>query len=437
MTGAVVSALSRGPSRIRPVLAACLIGLLFSLQQVVIAHGFGGGMSLGAMAIRAAGLGISAWALCRHGVPRPLRLPLLAAGACLAALVLSAAASDHGVIAAKFAARYATELILLWALLNLALARPALLLAAAEAVLVMLWANLLLAALVRLGWEPALHLSLAFHPAQTFEEYLPRVSGFYEHPALLGAMGVIVGLMAVQLHAHGVWGRRQLGMACAGAVAALLLSGERNPLVPLALLAAWQLRPHRGRSRPSGRRTALLTAGAVAGLAFVAVADRIAQLTSALLQEGPVVAFTLGRTYIWEGAWRAWLSRPWFGLGAGVFQFLTPDFTGGRFNRGELHAHNLLLGVLSETGLCGLAACLFLLYALWRPWLAPGGDGRGWAMAWLTVLLGMGIFDFYEPFYGFAVPLSLAIALLYLLYPAAVQRTAGIVPIAAAEPDRR
>lgn len=123
-------------------------------------------------------------------------------------------------------------------------------------------------------------------------------------------------------------------------------------------------------------------------------------MTSAV-HESPLTAFSLGRTYLWSGAIEAWRSHPWFGLGAGVFQFLVPDYTGGRFDRGELHAHNGLLAVLSETGLCGLLACVCMLWALWAPLLRNPAE-RGWALIWLLFLLGLNVFDFYPLFYPFS-----------------------------------
>jgi len=113
------------------------------------------------------------------------------------------------------------------------------------------------------------------------------------------------------------------------------------------------------------------------------------------------------------------------GLGPGVYQFLVPDFTGCRFHRGELHAHNVLLGVMSEMRLVGLVAWLLLAYALWRPWLRRGEvPGRAWAMTWLLSLLSLGLFDFYIPFYCFALHAALAISMLYTLSPGIFQRSA-------------
>ncbi|MBB5941832.1 O-antigen ligase family protein [Xanthomonas sp. 3307] len=393
--------------------AACLgVYLLFCLQQVVLTgRYFGVGLSLGSMAIRAFVLGVAVWALWRHGVPSILRAPLLAILACLAALVASVLASGYPELAFKFAVRYATALLALWAMLNLALACPRWPRAATLAALIALWWNLALGLAVRLHWPPALRLSLAFHAEDSFK-YLPRISGMYEHPALLAASAVVVAALVLQLWRSGALGRFALVMALLGAVLALALTQVRNPLLPVGALALWWAWPRRGASRVR-RNAAVVALLGVSGLAGFVLWQRYADMTSAV-HESMLTAVSLGRTYLWAGAFEAWRSHPWFGLGAGVFQFLVPDYTGGRFDRGELHAHNLLLAVLSETGLCGLLACLGLLAALWSPLLRQMRM-RAWALLWGVLLLGLGVFDFYLQFYAFSLHAALAVATQYAL----------------------
>lgn len=402
----------------------CLaVYLLFCLQQVVIADWLGSGVSLGATAIRVFVGAVSVWLWRRQGIPPVLRLPFLAVLACMAALAASVLMSAHPVIAVKFAIKYCTALLLLWTFLNLALAFPAFPPAAARAALLALWGNILLGMGVRFDSPALKSFSLAFHPEASFK-YLPRVSGIYEHPAIFGATSVMLALLIFQLYAQGRLTKPALRWAILGACLALLLTESRNALLPLLAFAggmAWL------------RRRELLAAGAwrIAGsigllavfLSFI-LWRRHAELTSAI-HESPLTAFSLGRTYIWAGAFEAWRSHPWFGLGAGVFQFLTPDYTGGRFDRGELHAHNVLLAILSETGLAGLSAYALLIYSLWMPLIKRGlGDaGRQWVPLWLLVLPSFGLFDFYLPFYGFSIHLALVIANQYALaYPCRMNR---------------
>lgn len=404
-------------------LLCLVVYLLFSLQQVVIADWLGSGVSLGATAIRVFVGTTSVWLWRRQGIPSVLRLPFLAVLACMAALAASVLTSEYPVIAVKFAIKYGTSLLLLWTFLNLALAFPAFPLAASRAALLALWGNLLLGIGVRFDSPALKSFSLAFHPEASFK-YLPRVSGIYEHPAIFCATSVMLALLALQLYTHDRLTKPALLWTVTGACLTLLLTESRNALVPLLAFAggmAWL------------RRHEFLADGAwriVGGIALLAALlafmlwKRHAELTSAI-HESPLTAFSLGRTYIWAGAFEAWRSHPWNGLGAGVFQFLTPDYTGGRFDRGELHAHNLLLAILSETGLAGLSAYTLLIYSLWMPLFKRGigTAGRDWVLIWLIVLPSFGLFDFYLPFYGFSIHLALVIANQYALaYPCLEKR---------------
>ena len=387
--------------------------LLFSLQQIIISAWLGSGVSFGSTAIRVFIATVSVWLYRRQGLQPVLRRPLLAITACLIALAASVLMSEHPVIAVKFAIKYGTALLLLWTFLNLALAYPMFPAAAARAALLALWGNILLSLGVRFEIPGLKHFSLAFHPEASFA-YLPRVSGIYEHPAIFGATSVMAAILAIQLYTQNQLGKRTLPWIVTGTCLTLLLTESRNALVPLLGFGcgfAWVFK-HEFRGSDVWRIGGGMVLLAVL-MGFILV-QRHAELTSAS-KESLLTAFTLGRTYIWAGAFEAWRGHPWFGLGAGVFQFLTPDFTGGRFDRGELHAHNVLLAILSETGLIGLSAYAFLVYSLWRPLLKDGMEAlqRNWILIWLAVLPCFGLFDFYLPFYGFSIHLALVLAAQY------------------------
>lgn len=396
--------------------ALCLaVYLLFSLQQVVIADYLGSGVSLGSTAIRVFVGASSVWLWWRQGIPSLLRLPFLAILACLAALAASVLLSEHPVIATKFAIKYGTSLLLLWIFLNLALAFPAFPLAATKAALLALWANLLLSIGVRFDSPALKSFSLAFHPEASFR-YLPRVSGIYEHPAIFCAISVMLALLATQLYLLNRLTKPACLWAVTGACLTLLLTESRNALVPLFACAGGMALLRRKEFLAYGVWRILGGIALLAGFLAFMLWKRHAELTSAI-HESPLTAFSLGRTYIWAGAFEAWRTHPWTGLGAGVFQFLTPDYTGGRFDRGELHAHNLLLAILSETGLAGLVAYALLVYSLWMPLFKRGlgAAGRHWVLLWLLTLPCFGLFDFYLPFYGFSIHLALVIANQYAL----------------------
>lgn len=398
-----------------PALIALCVGtfVAFSLQQVVVGQGLGFNLSLGSMLLRFSVLLCCGLMLWHHGIPRPLRPVALAIGLGMIALAASTLASAYRPLALAFALRYALELLMLWCTLNLALAWPRLAYAACYASLIMLWLGLLLSLGLKLQWPGARALALCFYPVQTLDEYLPRISGFDPHPALFGATAVITLAMILHLRRLRICSQFCLWLAVSGCLLALLGSGARNPLLGLLVLigaAGWSLRHHR-----HARRGVVITLFVLGALVAFSIVSRFAQLTSA--HDQPLfTAFSLGRPLIWMAAFKAWLSAPWLGLGAGVFQFVIPDFANGRFIPGELHAHNLLLGILSELGLAGLLTTLLLAGALWWPWRRVGSPGRYAALTVLTLLLSFGIFDYYVPFYGFALHGALLLGLLYAQY---------------------
>lgn len=397
------------PSGLLVLLCVCS-GLAFALQQLVIGHGLGLNLSLGSMLLRGFVMITTLWMLWHHGIPGVLRWPAAAIALCLTSLATSMVASDHRAIALPYGARYVLELLLLWCVLNLSVAFPVFARAAARAALLTLWLGLLLAVSLRLDVPGARTLSLLFFSQQTLDQYLPRLSGFYSHPALFGATAVMTLAMTLQLYNLGVYGRRSVAWAVVGCLLVLLLSGARNPLLGLLVVAGfglWQLRSNR-----HIRRLALLAGLMFSALIAFAITTRYAELTSAT-NENLFSAFSLGRPHIWAAAWKAWQSSPWFGLGPSVFQFVIPDFADGRFLRGELHAHNLLLGLLSELGLFGTLSFIALALALWHPWLRRHAAGRSHALATLLVLLSFGLFDYYQPFYGFALHGAVMVGLLY------------------------
>jgi len=398
-----------GSSEVAATVGFTLLYLLFSLQQVVIGRGLGEGISLGSTSLRVIGLGAAIALLATRGIPVRLRRPLIAIVACLGVLAISTALSDHRLIALKFGVRYATQLLMLWCILNLLVAFPHLRGPLGRATVVALWGSLAIGLGSRWGVEWFAQLGLLFHAPDALR-YMPRIIGLYEHPATFGAIAVVVAVMATQLREEAAIGIPTLAAAYVGMAAVLLSTEARNPAVPLLILAAAFAVTRGGRLR----QIALLALALLVALVAVTIWRRYDELTSAS-RESLATMFSLGRTYIWEGAADAWLGRPWWGLGPGVFQFLTPDFTGGRFLRGELHAHNLVLAILSETGLMGLAAMSGLVAALVAPaWRgdAPAAS-RQWALIWLVVVLGLGLFDFYLPFHGFSLHISLAAATVF------------------------
>ena len=396
-----------------------VVYLVFCLQQVVAFQWHDFRVSLGTAAILLVAAAVSIWAFVRHRVPRSLGWPLAGIGVLALVLGASLLASDHARLAFGFTVRLWLALALLWACLNLAVLAPGVIRDATLALLVVLWLGAAAAFGSWLHWPPVVEAMLLFHPSDTYK-YWPREAAFYEHPALFGASSVLVALLSAHAWSRGDAGRLRLWLSVAGMAAALALSGSRNPFLPLLAGGLWlALRGHRRQG--VGRYILLAMLALVVMGVLTLMVLRQEELLSAR-EHGLATALTLGRTYLWAGAVDAWLTRPWLGLGPSVFQFFTPDFTGGRFHVGELHAHNLILALLSETGVVGLSAFTFLLYSLARPLrerLRAGID-RTWMVAGLVAFLAFGVFDYYLPFYPFSIHCMLVVAFLYTLPPSAV-----------------
>ena len=101
------------------------------------------------------------------------------------------------------------------------------------------------------------------------------------------------------------------------------------------------------------------------------------------------------RLRVWGEAWRMFLAHPLVGIGVGAFDEVAYQMPGTvadhDFYRGGWHAHNVPLHVLTESGLPGLAAWIFLWYvvlkALVRAWKSGDTQNRVFAGATLVSVL--------------------------------------------------
>ncbi len=75
---------------------------------------------------------------------------------------------------------------------------------------------------------------------------------------------------------------------------------------------------------------------------------------------------------------QGFLTRPWFGVGAGGYRELLlpylPVYSLGRAEGAPLYPHNLILEFTVELGAVGLAPALGLLYLVARSRPAPHAD---------------------------------------------------------------
>ena len=150
--------------------------------------------------------------------------------------------------------------------------------------------------------------------------------------------------------------------------------------------------------------------------------ERIVRTTYALTadEEGMDLALS-GRTRIWGAALCMARSHPVNGVGARGFREAFPDCDPAPGERAAwgvgpaLHAHQVVLEILSETGVLGLLCWLAGVALAWRAWRYAGAVARSHARPALLAL-GVTVFPFnthlafYSTFWG---GLTLLLAALY------------------------
>jgi len=196
-----------------------------------------------------------------------------------------------------------------------------------------------------------------------------RVAGFTANPNFYGIGAAASAALAALL-----------GGAWPGGVALLLgtgiatLSGSRAAWLGL-LVAAVLVLAH---LPPRWRYAGLLGAVGVAlTLTYgIGLPEQLSRLATVL---DPGYLTNQSRLEIWEVAWQAFSAHPLTGIGLGGFQSYyqvhqPPD----ALDPHAPHAHNLLLGLMAESGILGLAGFLVLWGSVWRylwrarAWLALG-----------------------------------------------------------------
>jgi len=265
-----------------------------------------------------------------------------------------------------------------------------------------------------------------------------RISGIFGADNLkLGPTLAVLAPFALW-SAHERWGRTGLVLAFLLLLGPVLLAGSRAGWLCYGLVAlafAW-------REAGSARRFAL---GCGLGVVLVALAGTVAWRTSGRFQdrmERTLAVFAdepqgldealTGRPAIWRASVRMVGEHPWNGVGVRGFRYAYPDYAPANdhflvdeacgVGEGACHAHQLVLEVLSETGVVGLL--LWLGGTLWafRAWRRQGAVARARAFP-VTVALAVMLFPlnthlaFYSAWWGllFAWLLGLWCASLYIM----------------------
>ena len=156
---------------------------------------------------------------------------------------------------------------------------------------------------------------------------------------------------------------------------AILLAGARAAWLTYGLALLWS-----GWRLLGWRKLALVFAGgalavALGGVTYKPLGERIARSAAALQGSEQGIDHALsGRTQIWGAAWCMVRTHPVNGVGARGFREAFPacdPLQGARPAWGSgvaLHAHQILLEILSETGIVGMLLWLAGAALAWRAW---------------------------------------------------------------------
>jgi O-antigen ligase/tetratricopeptide (TPR) repeat protein len=208
-------------------------------------------------------------------------------------------------------------------------------------------------------------------------------------PFVIWPAWALAGLIEAPAWRRGI----RAGLVAVG-VPLTILSGSRSAWLAIALTLAvvggpwlWRHR-HILRSRlrptPGGIAVAIATLLAVATV-LALVIPRIGAVTSLVY-----------RVSLWRDTLIAWSTDPLLGIGPGFMPIARQAAApAGTFPVRQPHSHNLVLGVLGDAGILGLAAAVALVLVL--AWFAGPWRARsrvGWQAG--VVLLGIGIAGLFE-----------------------------------------
>lgn len=265
-----------------------------------------------------------------------------------------------------------------------------------------------------------------------------RVSGIFGADNLkLGPTLAVLAPFALWT-ARWRWGRKGLVLAGLVLLGPVLLSGSRASWLTYALVVAafaW-------REAASPRRFLLLCgAGLLVALAAGGIAWKTSERFHARMEKTLVAlqgsdraldTALSGRLDIWRTSLRMFQTHPLHGVGVRGYRYAYPQVAPPNdhfvvsgeacgVGEGACHAHQLVLEVLTETGIAGLLLWLAAAALAWRRWRAAGPMAR-WRAFPATVALGVMTFPlnthlaFYSAWWGllFAWVLGLWCAALYV-----------------------
>lgn len=220
--------------------------------------------------------------------------------------------------------------------------------------------------------SPVSSVAATKHPAVT------RVRLWLGHPNIAAHAVLALALLLVTLSPSFLASVLTMGVA----LVVVFLTGSRTALFVTLILTGIFLM----RKRPRAVRAAPLAS-------FLLIMTNLTTLLVAQFLDSRVFSLdeSVRRLDIWELAWQAFVTHPWFGLGGGQFAAFWQTHYQGASREVVTHAHNLWLFFASSYGLFGLIAIVwFTLGLLWLSWRWGRYDG----LVISAGILAMNFFDY-------------------------------------------
>jgi len=231
------------------------------------------------------------------------------------------------------------------------------------------------------------------------------------HPDTFGVYQAMIAPAALGLFALARTARMRLAyLACMAVIALSIVSSlTRTAMISVALVAVLALvLPWRVLFRSASQKATYAVAlAATAGVVLTAAASATFFARVGSIFSGGQGDRAAGRTDLWAAAWNAYSHHPWFGIGAGNFQFHSLDLLtrtqgvdiGASYVAQGRLVHNSYLEALTELGPVGLALFVLVigmtgwyLVRVFRRSRAAGDDvSRIAAATLLLALLGLAI----------------------------------------------